>query len=52
METALILAIIEKLLVYGPGVVVEVAAAFENAEPTADDIRALKITKKPEDYFK
>ncbi len=52
MEADLILAIIDKLLVYGPRVVVEISAAFENGDPTAEDIRNLKITKEPEDYFK
>lgn len=51
MEAALILAIIEKLLVYGPKVVVEISAAFEAGDPTPEQIRALKIEKDPEAYF-
>jgi len=48
----LMISIIEKMLVYGPKVVVEISAAFENEDPTAEDIRNLKITMEPEEYFK
>lgn len=50
-NAALTLAIIEKLLIYGPTVIVQIADAFENEEPTAADIRSLMIAKEPEEYF-
>jgi len=49
---ALIIAIIEKLLTYGPQAIVAIAEAFKNEKPTAEQIRALVIEKDPEDYFK
>lgn len=52
MEAALIAVIIEKLLIYGPPAAVAIGKAFETGNPTAEDIRALTITKDPEDYFK
>ena len=52
MTAALILAILEKMLVYGPGVVVAIADLFaDDSVPTPQDIRDLKIIKSPEDYF-
>jgi len=48
----LVIAIIEALLRQGPQVVVKIASLFENGEPTAEDIRKLYISKKPEDYFR
>lgn len=51
MQVAMILAIFEKLLVYGPGAVVAIAAAFQKGKPTVEEIRALIITKDPEEYF-
>ncbi len=51
MQTAMIIAIIEKLLIYGPAAVTAIAAAFENAKPTVAEIRALEIVKDPEEYF-
>lgn len=52
MQIAMIIAIIEKLLIYGPGAVVAIAGAFKQDEkPTVAQIRALTITKDPEDYF-
>jgi len=51
MQVAMIMAIIEKLLVYGPGAVVAIAAAFQKGKPTIADIRALEIVKDPEEYF-
>lgn len=50
-QTAMILAIIEKLLVYGPRAVTAIAAAFEKGKPTVAEIKALRIDKDPEDYF-
>ena len=52
MDAMLILAIIKKLLTYGPRAVVEIAAAFEHGDPTPEDSRALKIDRDPEEYFK
>ena len=51
MQVAMIMAIIEKLLVYGPGAVVAIAAAFQKGKPTIADIRALEIVKDLEEYF-
>lgn len=51
MQVAMILAIVEKLLIYGPNAVVAIAAAFENSKPTVEQIRALVIVKDPEEYF-
>jgi hypothetical protein len=51
MQVAMIVTIIEKLLVYGPGAVVAIAAAFKAGKPTVAEIRALTITKDPEEYF-
>jgi len=51
MQVAMIMAIIEKLLVYGPGAVVAISAAFDKGKPTVADIKALTITKDPEEYF-
>ena len=51
MEAALALSIIEAILKYGPNAVTAIAAAFENKEPTPEDIRALFIDKEPEEYF-
>ena len=49
---SLILAILEKMLVYGPGVVVEIARLFQNDKiPIPQEIRDLTIVKSPEDYF-
>lgn len=50
-DVARALAIIEVILVHGPGFVTEISKLFENGDPSAEDIRSLKITKKPEDYF-
>jgi len=52
MEAALIAAIIEKLLIYGPPAAVAIGKAFETSQPTAEDIRSLMIEKDPEEYFK
>jgi len=53
MNLALILAIFEQVLRYGPEVVIEIAELFKGSEdPTPEQIRALKITKDPEEYFK
>ena len=51
MTEALIIAIIEAGLKYGPGIAASIAAAWENGTPTPEQIRALKIEKDPDDYF-
>ena len=51
MEALMILAIIEKLLKYGPKAVIDIAKAFENETPTVAEIRALTIKKEPKVYF-
>jgi hypothetical protein len=51
MQVAMIIAIIEKLMVYGPSAVVAISKAFEQGKPTVEQIKGLAITKDPEDYF-
>ncbi len=52
MQIAMLLAIFEKLLIYGPGAVIVIADAFRKTEkPTVAEIRALTIIKDPEEYF-
>ena len=51
MTEALIIAIIEAGLKYGPGIATSIAAAWETGTPTVEQIRALKIEKDPDDYF-
>jgi len=52
MQISMILAILEKILEYGPRAVVTIAEAFGNDEnPTVAEIKALVITKDPEEYF-
>jgi len=52
MQVAMILAIIEKLLIYGPSAVVAISAAFQkDAPPTVAEIKALTLVKDPEEYF-
>jgi len=51
MQIAMIMAIVEKLLIYGPGAVVAIAAAFGVGKPTVADIKALIIVRDPEEYF-
>lgn len=48
----MIAAIIEKLLIYGPNAAIAIGEAFQKGSPSVDDIKALTITKDPEDYFK
>lgn len=54
MEAQLTLAIISALLTNGPKIVVQIAELFKDdgEDPTPEQIRALKITKDPEEYFK
>lgn len=52
MNTELLIEIIKKLLEYGPGAIKVIATAFDEEEPTPEQIRALKIEGDPEDYFK
>ena len=47
----LILVILEKMLRYGPDVIIDIAKLWENGKPLPDQIRALKIDKDPEDYL-
>lgn len=49
---ALTIAIIEQILKYGPTAVIQIAGAFQVETPTPGQIRALKIDKDPEEYFK
>ena len=51
METALALAIIEAILKYGPNAAIAIGKALEEGKRTPDEIRALFITKTPEEYF-
>lgn len=52
MNEAIVLEIIKQLLVYGPGILDKIVKIKnEKKDLTVDDIRALKINKKPEEYF-
>jgi hypothetical protein len=51
-DALLTLAIIEMILKYGPKAVLTIQGAWANDDPTPEDIRALFIVKKPEEYFK
>lgn len=52
MDVALILAIFEKILIYGPRAVLSIADAMRGEEDfTVDQLKRLEITKDPEDYF-
>jgi len=52
MNAALILAIVEKILIYGPPAVLIIAEILKaNLDITPEDIRELKIDKNPADYF-
>jgi len=48
MNAELTLAIIQAILRYGPSVVVQLAKAFENNEPSVEDIKNLRIEGDPE----
>lgn len=50
METALVIAIIEKCIQYGPALVLAAVEALNKTEITLEDIQGLKITKEPEEY--
>ena len=45
------LAIIGAVLSHGPEAVKTIATLMDDKEPTAEEIKALFITKKPEEYF-
>jgi hypothetical protein len=49
---ALILAIIQAILQYGPQAVIAIAVAMRDAEITPEDVENIFIDKEPEDYFK
>ena len=52
MQAAMILAIVERIIRYGPNAVVAIAELWGSSDkPTIDQIKALKIDKDPEDYF-
>lgn len=50
MNEALIIALIELILKYGPTAAIQVIKGLETDEPTPEQIRALKI-KAPETYL-
>lgn len=52
MQEAMILAIIEKLIRFGPRAVIAIAQLWDTEKPTIEQIKALKIDKDPEEYFK
>jgi hypothetical protein len=53
MQAAMILALIEQIIRFGPAAIVQLAKLFEgDSKPTVEEIKALKITKDPEEYFK
>ena len=45
------ITIAQLILQYGPSIVTSISQAFEKGNPTPDEIKALFITKKPEEYF-
>ena len=51
MSPELIIAIIEKGLIYGPTCAAQIAALFEKGNPTVEDINALEIKEEPEQFF-
>ena len=51
METAMVLALIEKILVFGVPSVVKTIQAWDIEEVTVEDIQNLKILQRPEQYF-
>jgi len=52
MQISMILAILEKILMYGPRAVIVIAEAFnKDTNPTVAEIKALVIVKDPEEYF-
>lgn len=50
METALIIALLEKAIIYGPELVKAAIVALGKETITIEDIQALKIVKEPEEY--
>ena len=50
-DTEIVVALIGQVLINGPALVLSAIAAFDREDWTAEDIRALKIDKKPEDFF-
>lgn len=50
MKTALILALIELILKYGPNAAIAIIKGLEIDNPTPEQIRALKV-KPPEHYL-
>ena len=52
VQEAMVLAIIEMIIRYGPKAVIAIAELWEiDDKPTVEQIKALKIVKDPEDYF-
>ena len=51
VQAALILAIIEALIKYGPRAVTEIAELFKVQDPTPEQIRGLFIDKPAKAYF-
>jgi len=51
MDNALIIAIMQMVLKYGPKAVIAIGEAMKSDNVTAEDIQALFIDKKPEEYF-
>jgi len=50
-EQLLLLSVIDILLRYGPKAIMAIAEAMKIETVTADDVRALFIDKRPEDFF-
>lgn len=51
MEAALVIAIVQAILKYGPSAVHTISQAMSNDNITPEQIEALFIHKEPEDYF-
>lgn len=53
-EMQLAIAIATQVLTQGPAIITSIAALFQEGQtdPTAEQIRATKIDKAPEEFFK
>ena len=50
-DKELVVALVSQLLTHGPQLVLSAISAFKRETWTVADIRALEITKKPEEFF-
>lgn len=52
MNAALVIAIVQAVLTYGPNAVIAISNAMQTSDPTPEQIKALFIDKEPVEYFK